>query len=172
VQTILINVATRHGLGRRQANLPDDELEQYYKVSSGLPTETRDYIADASLKASFTAHIIAIGSFAAAKLSVLQVVHKLEAADEDFRRRWIERSAIVLWAIFSILALAFQCSIAAPWIYTPQGCNHGGLVYTVASLNVLTELYLAIVFVPKVWKLQIWLSSRWMVTGLLMARLL
>ena len=74
--------------------------------------------------------------------------------------RSIRHSLVVVastFAIFAILAAAFECTGNAPtfWLYTPRACSHGGLQYTILTLSLITDLWIATVALPIIWKLQI-----------------
>ena len=59
-----------------------------------------------------------------------------------------------------------------PWLYTAEQCHDGALVYIVIALNMLSDLYLAIFFIPTVWSLQMDRSARATVTGFFGSRIL
>jgi hypothetical protein len=78
------------------------------------------------------------------------------------------------WTIFAILSVAFQCTSQLPksWLYEPTRCYQGGLEYAVVALNLVTDAYLAIFFIPTVWALHMHVSKRVLVAGLFLSRLL
>lgn len=114
-----------------------------------------------------------------AKLSTLLFMLRLypQATPGAVRRvfviRWGIGGLIILWAVFSILTLAFQCRIPRPWEFTISKCVLGGrLYYVIISLDLATDALLAFPLLPVIWKLQMERSLRVRVMCLLAARIL
>jgi hypothetical protein len=76
------------------------------------------------------------------------------------------------WAVFAILSLAFQCGLPHPWVYTAQKCNSGGVVYAVVGLNIISDLYLSVFFIPTIWSLETEAFARITLASLFLSKLL
>ena len=101
----------------------------------------------------YASEILALIPMACAKLSVVSLVMRIPG-DRSMRRPCQAASIIILlWTIFSLFAISFQCGAVHPWVYTPQNCA-GGLWYPVIILNMLTDALHAFFFTPVLWKLQ------------------
>ncbi|KAK3650388.1 hypothetical protein LTR56_006367 [Elasticomyces elasticus] len=88
-----------------------------------------------------------------AKACVLAFGHALDSHQNPKVQSTLAAS-ILAWALFALFSSAFQCGLPEPWVYTPWRCHHGGLVYAVLALNILTDACLAVLLVPTVWRLQ------------------
>jgi len=106
-----------------------------------------------------------------AKLSVVGLVRRLDPYGSRKSQRFIA-GTVVFWTLFAIFSLAFQCGLPSPWLYVPSQCHDGAFEYIVVVLNVLSDLYLAIFFIPTVWSLQMDRSARATVTGFFGSRVL
>ena len=82
-----------------------------------------------------------------AKMSVVAFIRLLNP-HQDKSLRIIETVAISVWALFSLFAISFQCDLPRSWIFTTESCANGALLYVVVSTNLLTDLYLAVIFTP------------------------
>jgi hypothetical protein len=113
---------------------------------------------------------------ALAKSSVLQLQRRLCALQPTSRYIKVMHrtlaSAIVLWTLFGVLALAFQCGTQSPYIYTPDKCSNGVLWYPVTILNAVTDAALAFSFSPIILTLVAKTQTKAKVMILLGARLL
>lgn len=105
------------------------------------------------------------------KTSVLQLVHII-APRQNVKPRLIIKGLVGFWVVFAIFSLAFQCGLQHPWVYTPQRCNNGGLVYAVVGLNIMTDIYLSVVFIPTIRGLRMKESARITLASLFLSRLL
>ncbi|KAM0715722.1 hypothetical protein Q7P37_009222 [Cladosporium fusiforme] len=125
---------------------------QQAKVALGLD--------DAMLVAanfSYASNLLAILVMATAKSSVLQLQRRL--CGITLTSRYIQimyrslAGAIIIWTLFSIFAIAFQCSATSPHIYEPERCANGVVWYPVTIGNAVTDAALAFSFNPIIWKL-------------------
>lgn len=89
---------------------------------------------------------------ACAKFAVLHLQKRLTGnnSSNDYMNRMypIVGGSILVWALFSILAIAFQCGATKPEYYQSSRCENGALWYPVTILNALTDVVLAFSFVP------------------------
>lgn len=80
--------------------------------------------------------------------------------------------AIVIWTIFSVFALSFQCGTVRPQIYEPGRCADGALWYPVTIGNAITDAALAFSFSPIIMALSARRKTKAKVIVLLGARTL
>jgi hypothetical protein len=120
----------------------------------------------------FGMELLAAAAISCAKGSAAAVVHQIVGIVHR-RLRHSVLVATVVYAIFAMLAAAFQCSGNAPeyWLYTPRACGNGALAYTVVILNMITDLWLAMAALPIVWRVQTTVPKRLRVMALLGARI-
>lgn len=114
-----------------------------------------------------------------AKLSALLFILRLDpqatpaAVQRMFIIRWGIGGLIILWAVFSIFTLAFQCGIPRPWEFTVSKCVlNGRLYYVIISLDMVIDALLAFPLLPVIWALQMKRSLRIRVMCLLAARIM
>jgi hypothetical protein len=80
---------------------------------------------------------------------------------------------VLVWTVFSVLALAFQCGLQQPWVYTADRClGRGALWYPVVLLNLLTDLVIATLFIPVIRTLQMDLSRQLKIGSMFGSRIL
>lgn len=80
--------------------------------------------------------------------------------------------AIIIWTVFSVFALAFQCGTASPQTYDPGKCANGVLWYPITIVNAITDTALAFSFSPIIMALSARTQTKVKVIILLGARLL
>jgi hypothetical protein len=177
VQTILVGASVNHGLGRYFDTLSDGSIAAYHKV--GLPEfpDAQHRSEELTpLQFSYSGSILAIVSMALTKFSVLQLQRRLCGLQPASRYiKVMHRAlavAIVIWTIFSVFALAFQCGTVSPQIYEPDRCANGALWYPVTIVNAVTDAALAFSFSPIIMALSARTQTKVKVIVLLGARLL
>jgi hypothetical protein len=79
---------------------------------------------------------------------------------------------IIIWTIFSVFALAFQCGTVNPQDYESDRCADGALWYPVTIVNAVTDAALAFSFSPIIMALSARMQTKVKVIILLGARLL
>jgi hypothetical protein len=90
---------------------------------------------------------------AAAKTSVAMLFRRIASATH--LSYYITVALVAGWAIFSLFAIAFQCSKPELWVLEPSQCRtHGYLQYPVIVLNMLTDALLSFGVIPTIWNLQ------------------
>jgi hypothetical protein len=76
------------------------------------------------------------------------------------------------WAVFSLFASIFQCSLPNPWRGPLDSCpTREGLWSTVIILNIISDFILAVYIIPGVWKLNMAKSMRLTVLSLFASRI-
>ncbi|KAF2502852.1 hypothetical protein BU16DRAFT_20645 [Lophium mytilinum] len=150
--SVCYHVATNGGLGRHIADLSPHELDTYYK-------------------AMFASQFVGITSMAFAKTSFFLLADRV--APQFPRTFYSIIAMIAVWAIFSMLAVSFQCHLPNAWVYSPSECpTHGYLAYPIIIGNALTDAFLALWFLPTIWRVLIDRNKRLAVIALFGTRLL
>jgi hypothetical protein len=92
-----------------------------------------------------------------AKSSVLQLQRRLCGIQPRSRyikvMYWGLLGTIIIWTLFSIFGLAFQCGTTSSHAYAAEKCSNGSLWYAVAAVNAITDAALAFSFSPIILRL-------------------
>lgn len=109
-----------------------------------------------------------------AKLSVVRLVYRFSSRAAIAKGKlFYLQIFIVVWAVFSFPAIAFQCGPPLPWLYIPDRCvGSGALWYPVLILSILTDLWLSVCAWSSLPELQIGQKQRQVITGLFALRVL
>ncbi|KIX04825.1 uncharacterized protein Z518_05696 [Rhinocladiella mackenziei CBS 650.93] len=153
-QTISLTVACNRGLGKHAKDVSIDSYVEYSKsfYASQLGLMAATGLAKAS----------AIQTVAALRphVSVLRACHGLQILN-------------ALWIVAGIVALAFQCSLPAPWDFGPERCiNQYALVLGLGVINILTDLVIIALPAILMSKVQITNKQRWTVSALFACRVI
>jgi rhodopsin domain-containing protein len=82
-------------------------------------------------------------------------------------------SFILIWSLFSILAVLFQCQFPHPYVLIPSQCSsHGDIYYPIIVLNILTDAALAVWILPTLLTLKIKGGERLLAMAVFSARIL
>ncbi|KAJ5356283.1 hypothetical protein N7517_010892 [Penicillium concentricum] len=120
-QSIVVSVATAHGLGQHRDMLSDHSLETM-------------------MKAEYAATILFIVSICCSKLSLLVFIRNLTPASLDRRFALVLGILIGLWTVVSIFTAAFQCGVPETWNYLYGSCFHRAAWWNYLGItNILTE---------------------------------
>jgi hypothetical protein len=123
-----------------------------------------------SHKLMYAAQFLEIAACLFAKASVILLSERV--IPQSFRANFGISLVVVIWGIFSIFAVAFQCPLPSPWNLTPSECpTQGKLLYPIIIFNALTDTVLAVWVVPKVWRLNMSRKFRVVVCALFATRL-
>lgn len=110
------------------------------------------------------------------KFSVLQLQQRLCGIQPASRYIKVMHQAlagsIIVWGVFSIFALAFQCGVKHPYTYTPDRCADGVVWYPITVFNAITDAALAFSFSPVILTLSARTKTKVKVMVLLSTRLL
>ncbi|KAF2816974.1 uncharacterized protein BDZ99DRAFT_513240 [Mytilinidion resinicola] len=150
--SVCFHIATNGGLGRHIADLSPGQLDEYYK-------------------AMYAAQLVGIASMAFAKTSFFLLADRV--APQFPRTFYSIIAMIAAWAVFSILSISFQCHLPRAWVYVPSDCpTHGYLQYPIIIGNALTDAFLALWFLPTIWRVLIDKNKRIAVIALFGTRIL
>lgn len=76
-----------------------------------------------------------------AKLSSAFLIGRV--APQTRRQNTILFGIVIAWTIYSLFATAFQCGTPAAWRFDISKCGHGGPLYSIIALNMLSDIVLA-----------------------------
>ena len=129
-----------------------------------------------SVQYSYASELLALISMAFAKTSVLHLQRRLMGPNlsGNYMKRMylIIGACILVWVLFSVFAIAFQCGTTLPTHYRPGRCAGGALWYPVTITNALTDAALAFSFFPVLMDLAMQKQTKIKVACLLGMRLL
>ncbi|KAE9381148.1 hypothetical protein N431DRAFT_424762 [Stipitochalara longipes BDJ] len=153
VQSIFVQFAIDHGLGRRRATVADSDFDLYQKYE-------------------YTAHILLIPAMGCAKLSLVFLIQSLLAEKYSLLAGRGLLFIIIGWTIGSILAQSFQCSMPHPWDFTGNCVGQLAIHDALASLNIITDASLILLPCVAFFKIQVSKSRRYGIMALFAMRIL
>lgn len=122
VEVVVMQKAVDHGVGRHADTL----------TTAALSTAN---------KFTYVAQLLSIIVLALSKLSTTLLVWKLTPKRAIRTACKITIGLATAWAVFGLFAIAFQCQMPEPWVYTPEKCvGEGVLLYPVYALHIITEI--------------------------------
>ncbi|KAJ5777460.1 hypothetical protein N7520_000706 [Penicillium odoratum] len=141
IQSIIVQLAISNGLGRKRPTIDNHHFRLF-------------------LKYEYVAQILLIVTIALSKLSSGLLFKSTLTSRGYLRSNMGLIGVITAWAIASILALAFRCSLPTPWEWNlPGQCiNQAALFQAIAAFNIITDV--ALVVLPCVLLRNVQLS-RW-----------
>ncbi|KAG2421304.1 hypothetical protein HFD88_005278 [Aspergillus terreus] len=97
-------------------------------------------------KFTYVAQLLSIIVLALSKLSTTLLVWKLTPKRAIRTACKITIGLATAWAVFGLFAIAFQCQMPEPWVYTPEKCvGEGVLLYPVYALHIITEIIVVVI---------------------------
>jgi hypothetical protein len=107
-----------------------------------------------------------------AKYSVVLMIERISTELATKKANLVMKISIAIWCIFSFFTIAFQCGTPRPWEFTKEKCAaEGKLYYVIIAGNIVTDGFLALYFIPIVWKLQMARPLRLLISFLFAIRL-
>lgn len=153
LQSVLVDQASRHGLGRHMDSLSESEISGFYKFV-------------------YSSAIVGIASMFFSKLSILMLYERISQDQHPLGIK-IFKGIIALWTIFSIFAQSFNCGVPRPWVTDPATCStKGRLNYPIIILNAVSDGAMAVWLVYVVRELGQRMKNRVLVAALFSARIL
>lgn len=152
IQSIMLALALHYGLGMKINTLSPSQLAQYFKY---------EYVAE----------LLLIATVACSKVSIGLLFKNLMTYGWTLRASQITMVVIGLWAVASMVALAFQCDLPHPWKFTGHCIDRAALYQGIGIFNILTDISLVVLPCTLLRTVQLskWKRSRMM--GLLATRL-
>jgi len=102
-QSVCVQLAVNHGLGRHQNALSPAQVDVY-------------------TKAAYVAQILAVLVMAGAKFALLDTIRAIQARRPIRLACWGLAGVVAAWALSAVFALAFQCALPQPWLVAPARC--------------------------------------------------
>ncbi|KAK1640783.1 hypothetical protein BDP81DRAFT_478400 [Colletotrichum phormii] len=154
-QTICIIVACKFGLGRHQNTVDSHDLDTFHKTF---------YIST----------LLAIATAASTKISLCLLIHSINNHGRLNLANKILFGIIGAWAISGILMASFQCSPPQPWLATTvEKCpGREGIFLYNGIMDIATDVYLCLLPVAMMWKVQTTLKRKMMVVALFTTRII
>ncbi|OJJ50177.1 hypothetical protein ASPZODRAFT_128795 [Penicilliopsis zonata CBS 506.65] len=153
-QSAFVQLAIDHGLGKRISTVSTGEYDAFQK-----------YI--------YATQILLIATVTCSKLSLSLLFRTLTAEGSLKYTGHAVIAVIILWAVSSIFALAFRCSLPHPWIYSQTRCiDQGALVTAIGVVNILTDILLVLIPCIVLHQVQITRSKRLRIMAMLATRFL
>ncbi|KAE8350880.1 hypothetical protein BDV28DRAFT_150521 [Aspergillus coremiiformis] len=92
-----------------------------------------------SSKFAYTAQLILVVVVSLSKLSTTLLLWNLTPSKTVHQACIVTMGLITAWTAFALFAIAFQCQLPEPWLYTPDRCSTM-LIYPVTVCHILIEL--------------------------------
>ncbi|EEA20052.1 hypothetical protein PMAA_039190 [Talaromyces marneffei ATCC 18224] len=153
LQSVFVQLAITHGLGKRQDIVSTEDLSLFEK-----------YI--------YVAQILMIATIALSKLSIGLLFQSLM---DIGIARWANlglNSAVIMWAVASIAVLAARCSSPHPWSFVDGKCDYQGVMFrAIGAFNIITDVVLVFLSCAVLWTVQVSMGKRLRIISLLAIRL-
>ncbi|PVH99995.1 hypothetical protein DM02DRAFT_655868 [Periconia macrospinosa] len=151
--SIVSNLSVGAGLGQHQNTLSVEKVERYHQLH-------------------YTSQLLAIIALACAKLSIVLLFRRIFPATLVPLTLKIFIPIIAFYTSICMLLVGFQCQLPSPWILDPKTCStHGRVHYATISLNIATDLLLAVWILPAIWALQMKDNIKFLVMALFGSRI-
>ncbi|EWZ97206.1 hypothetical protein FOWG_04400 [Fusarium oxysporum f. sp. lycopersici MN25] len=152
IQSIIVIFEGSAGLGKRD----------------GIDTDQISLI----LKSQYASNILFITVLFLAKISATRTIRSM-ASRERQRLVLITEGVISLWALGSIVASLFECSLPKPWDYIHGKCFNRALFWTVVDIvNIMTDIIVTGILIDMFKSLQTSRSKKFLVIGVFGCRIL
>ncbi|KAL2867845.1 uncharacterized protein BJX67DRAFT_352398 [Aspergillus lucknowensis] len=152
VQTLLIQFAVDHGMGKHSDVLSSDTLDTYYKVN-------------------YAAQLLLPVILSLSKLSTSNLIQSINPSQTIKRYCLLTQIAIGTWLVLVLFGTAFQCQ-SPFWKYDPGRCvGEGAIVYPIMAFNMMIEATLVILPIGMLWNIQMPWDRRLKVMALFASRI-
>ncbi|GFG12708.1 integral membrane protein [Aspergillus udagawae] len=135
VQSILIQVAVNHGMGRHRSEVSSDSFDAYNKIN-------------------YAAEFLLLFVLALSKVSTGNLIRSISPSNSI--RRWclMAHIGVGVWMLLALFGTAFQCP-EPYWEYSPSRCiGKGAIVYPIMVLNMVLDAALVILPIVMLWNVQ------------------
>jgi len=150
-QTAVIHRSASNGLGQHLGSLSEASYEIY----------ARNF---------YYGNILFVATLLLSKISTIFLLTRL-TPNHNIRRICQAVGAIfAIWALASILSLAFQCQLPRPWDYRKTdihqcSINAAALNYSIMVFDILTDIACIVVPITMLWNLHMAAHRRWSLIG-------
>lgn len=150
-QTAVVHNSASSGLGQHQDNLSDFSFGTYAK----------NY---------YYANMLFVLALLFSKLSTIFLLMRLAPKPRTRHTCQVVGTLFSVWALGSIISLAFQCDLPRPWDYRGDASgqcsvNGAALNYSIMILDVVTDVVCIVIPVSMLWNLQMSSQRRWPLIG-------
>ncbi|OKL59749.1 hypothetical protein UA08_04917 [Talaromyces atroroseus] len=147
LQSVFVQLSISHGLGKRQNTVSDRNLNLFEKI-------------------------LLIATVSLSKLSISLLFKSLMNRGFSQWANWGLISAIVAWAIASIVALAARCSSPRPWDFVNGECDNMAVMFqTIGAFNIITDAAIVLLSCGVLWTVHVSMAKRVRIIGLLAIRI-
>ena len=122
----------------------------------------------------YASELLLILSVAFAKASVTLLIVAIKPGGGVLRGCYALVAVVVLWAVSSFFALAFQCALPRPWDSADTGrcINQQGLLDFIGVVNILTDIAVIVLSFFLMRNVQVSSYKRFQVVGLFGCRIM
>ncbi|KAF4203252.1 hypothetical protein CNMCM8927_009014 [Aspergillus lentulus] len=125
VQSILIQVAVNHGMGRHRSEVSSDSFEAYNKLN-------------------YAAELLLLLVLTLSKVSTGNLIRSISPSTSILRWCLMVQIGVGVWMLLALFGTAFQCP-APYWEYSPSRCiGKGAIIYPIMSLNMALDAALIV----------------------------
>ncbi|PGH09749.1 hypothetical protein GX51_00429 [Blastomyces parvus] len=140
VETVCINFACSHGLGRHRDTLSEKLFQSFSKFF-------------------YTSQILALASLACSKAALALLIIYIKPLSAVLHACRALLAVIAAWGIAGVVALAAQCDAPRPWDFSEGRCvNQQALYIGLGALSIITDV--ALVILPFFLVFQVQLPTR------------
>ncbi|KAM5529472.1 hypothetical protein BFJ70_g17351 [Fusarium oxysporum] len=174
IQSIIVIFEGSAGLGKRDG-LNNYQISLILKVYDILYRQILDrqpVNKPCEIQGQYASNILFITVLFLAKISATRTIRSM-ASRERQRLILITEGVISLWALGSIVASLFECSLPKPWDYIHGKCFNRALFWTVVDIvNIMTDIIITGILIDMFKSLQTSRSKKFLVIGVFGCRIL
>ncbi|KAB8225808.1 hypothetical protein BDV33DRAFT_198218 [Aspergillus novoparasiticus] len=153
VQSLLIQFAVDHGMGKHLEALMPSTFHTYSKMT-------------------YVAQILFFLVLTPAKVSTSNLIRSIDPTQSIQRYCRITETIIGGWTILAVLGYAFQCQTPR-WQYLPSHClGEGAILYPIMTINMLVDIALVVLPTIMLWNVQMPLPRRLKIISTFASRIL
>ncbi|KAG2001765.1 hypothetical protein GB937_009921 [Aspergillus fischeri] len=135
VQSILIQVAVNHGMGKHRSEVSSDSFDAYNKLN-------------------YAAELLLLLVLALSKVSTGNLIRSISPSKSVLRWCLMVQIGVGVWTLLALFGTAFQCP-APYWEYSPSRCiGKGAVVYPIMILNMVLDAALVVLPIVMLWNVQ------------------
>ncbi|KJK60992.1 hypothetical protein P875_00042787 [Aspergillus parasiticus SU-1] len=153
LQSLLIQFAVDHGMGRHLEALMPSTFHTYNKMT-------------------YVAQIFFFLVLTLAKVSTSNLIRSIDPTQSIQRYCRITETIIGGWTLLAVLGYAFQCQTPR-WQYLPSHClGEGAIMYPIMTINMLVDIALVVLPTIMLWNVQMPLPRRLKIISTFASRIL
>ncbi|KAJ5192805.1 hypothetical protein N7449_008947 [Penicillium cf. viridicatum] len=153
-QTVCVNVASSHGIGKHRYALSNASFEKYSKTL-------------------FASHLLAVLVLGCSKAAVALLVLSLKPFEKITLACKVVLGLISTWALAALIALGKQCDEPQPWNSSPERCVNQQVLYiALGSMHMVLDVVIIGLPVALLHQVQIIRWKRHQISALFAMRIL